>query len=45
MKNVAFFFSAISTQKLKKQREKKKSNDHDENEESDKRAVNQAVKT
>ncbi|KAL9973576.1 hypothetical protein ACROYT_G020049 [Oculina patagonica] len=35
MKNVAFFFSAISTQKLKKQRDKKKSNDHDENEDSD----------
>lgn len=32
MKNVAFFFSAISAQELKKQREKKKSNDYDENE-------------
>ncbi len=36
MKNVAFFFIASSTQKLKKQRDKKKFiNDHDENEDSD----------
>jgi len=30
MKNVAFFFSAISTQSLKKQTGKKKANDEDE---------------
>ncbi|KAJ7315079.1 hypothetical protein OS493_038971 [Desmophyllum pertusum] len=35
MKNVAFFFSAISTQGLKKQRGKKKANDEDADEESD----------